>query len=242
MKNLKTRAAAAAAILGLGGLTGLALSAGNQKATTLAAKPLVKTKVIHRTIRVTKHIKPKAPDGRMVRGGGAWSAQRPAAPATRPPAPPPAPPRPARPAPAPPLPPYSPVTTASSGASTARPDLRLGLARDAGGHPHQRLAPRLRRRPSSPQPGRYPHERLQRLAPHLRAAAATTARSSPTPAAPARARAVAAARRPRSSPTPAAPAPAPAAVAARPGGDRRQRRRQPVAAAGEHESGGGDGD
>ncbi len=63
MKNLKTRTAAVAAILGLGGLTGLALSAGSQKGTTLAAKPLVKTKVIHRTIRVTKHIKPKHPMG-----------------------------------------------------------------------------------------------------------------------------------------------------------------------------------
>lgn len=61
MKNLKTRVAAAATILGLGGLTGLALSAGGQKASSLASKPLVRTKVIRRTIHVTKHVKPKHP-------------------------------------------------------------------------------------------------------------------------------------------------------------------------------------
>ena len=67
MKNLKTRVAAVTAILGLGGLSAVALSAGNQKAASVAAKPLVKTKVIHRTIRVTKHIKPKHP---MAAGAG----------------------------------------------------------------------------------------------------------------------------------------------------------------------------
>jgi hypothetical protein len=58
---LKTRIAAAATILGLGGLAGLALSAGGQKASSLASKPLVRTKVIHRTVHVTKHVKPKHP-------------------------------------------------------------------------------------------------------------------------------------------------------------------------------------
>ena len=61
MKNLKTRLAATATILGLGGLTGIALSAGNQKSAPVAVKPMIRTKVIHRTIRVTKHIKPKHP-------------------------------------------------------------------------------------------------------------------------------------------------------------------------------------
>ena len=50
VKNMKTRVAAAATIVGLGGLTGLALSAGSQKSASIAAKPLVRTKVIRRTI------------------------------------------------------------------------------------------------------------------------------------------------------------------------------------------------
>jgi hypothetical protein len=62
VKSIKTRIAAGATILGLGGLTGLALSAGHQKASQpLAAKPLVRTKVVHRTVHVTKHAKPKNP-------------------------------------------------------------------------------------------------------------------------------------------------------------------------------------
>jgi hypothetical protein len=68
VKNLKTRIAAAATILGLGGLTGLALSAGGQKASPLASKPLIRTKVIRRTVHVTKHVKPKRP----VAGGSAY--------------------------------------------------------------------------------------------------------------------------------------------------------------------------
>ncbi len=56
MKRIKTRIAAGATIIGLGGLTGLALSAGHQKAAhPVAAKPLVRTRVITRTIRVTRH-------------------------------------------------------------------------------------------------------------------------------------------------------------------------------------------
>lgn len=58
-----------ATIVGLGGLTGLALSAGNQKSASLAAKPLIRTKVIRRTIHVTKHVKPKNPVGAGAAGG-----------------------------------------------------------------------------------------------------------------------------------------------------------------------------
>jgi hypothetical protein len=61
VRNLKTRIAAGATVIGLGGLTGLALSAGQQKAAPAATKPLVRTKVVHRTIHVTKHVKPKHP-------------------------------------------------------------------------------------------------------------------------------------------------------------------------------------
>jgi hypothetical protein len=64
VKSIKTRIAAGATILGLGGLTGLALSAGHQKASQpVAAKPLVRTRVIRRTIHVVKHVKPKHPAG-----------------------------------------------------------------------------------------------------------------------------------------------------------------------------------
>jgi len=60
-RRMKTRIAVAATVVALGGLTGLALSAGGQKANTLADKPLVRTRVIHRTVHVTKHQKPKHP-------------------------------------------------------------------------------------------------------------------------------------------------------------------------------------
>ncbi len=76
MKNLKTRIAAGATIVGLGGLTGLALSAGHQKSAPIAAKPLVRTKVIRRTIHVTKHVKPKHPVGAgagMAGGAGSYA-------------------------------------------------------------------------------------------------------------------------------------------------------------------------
>lgn len=74
MKRIKTRIAAAATIIGLGGLAGVALNAGNQGASQpVAAKPLVRTKVIRRTIHVTKHAKPKHPPagaGGIAYGGG----------------------------------------------------------------------------------------------------------------------------------------------------------------------------
>jgi len=62
VKSIKTRIAVLATVLGLGGLAGLALSAGKQGVSQpVAAKPLVRTKVIRRTIHVTKHAKPKHP-------------------------------------------------------------------------------------------------------------------------------------------------------------------------------------
>lgn len=69
MKNIRTRVAAATTIIGLGGLTGLALSAGSQKSAPVAAKPLIRTKVIRRTIHVVKHVKPKHPVGAGAAGG-----------------------------------------------------------------------------------------------------------------------------------------------------------------------------
>lgn len=62
MKRIKTRVAAAATVVGLGGLAGVALNAGQQSASQpVAAQPLVRTKVIRRTVHVTKHAKPKHP-------------------------------------------------------------------------------------------------------------------------------------------------------------------------------------
>jgi hypothetical protein len=58
----KARIAAAVTVVGLAGLTGWALSADRrQAAQTVAEKPIVRTKVIRRTIHVTKHAKPKHP-------------------------------------------------------------------------------------------------------------------------------------------------------------------------------------
>jgi hypothetical protein len=76
VKRVKTRIAAGVTILGLGGLTGLALSANHQQASEpVAAKPLVRTKVIRRTIHVTKHAKPNYPAGSSpaARAGGGYS-------------------------------------------------------------------------------------------------------------------------------------------------------------------------
>ena len=166
VKNLKTRVAAAATIVGLGGLTGIALSAGSQKSAPVAVKPLVRTKVIRRTIHVTKHVKPKHPMGagaagdrlhRWRRRFRRWRRH------------------------------HGLIldrlrllllfvfAIAGDDRSQRRLDLRahLGLALDAGRHPHQRLTPRLARRPASSQPRRYPH---QRLAAPARAAATATAR------------------------------------------------------------------
>lgn len=62
MNKTRIRIAAAATVVALGGLAGLALSDGHKQAsTTVAAKPAVHTKVIRRTIHVTKHAKPKHP-------------------------------------------------------------------------------------------------------------------------------------------------------------------------------------
>jgi hypothetical protein len=61
VKNTRTRVAAAATILGLGGLAGVALNAGSKTSTPVGVKPLVRTKVIRQTVHVTKHIKPKRP-------------------------------------------------------------------------------------------------------------------------------------------------------------------------------------
>jgi hypothetical protein len=62
VKNLKAKAAAGTTIVLLGGLGGLALSQGNKAPSQPAAdKPVIQTKVIRRTIHVTKHAKPKHP-------------------------------------------------------------------------------------------------------------------------------------------------------------------------------------
>jgi len=74
VKRVKTRIAAGVTILGLGGLTGLALSTNHQQASEpVAAKPLVRTKVIRRTIHVTKHTKPNDPAGSSPMAGRAGS-------------------------------------------------------------------------------------------------------------------------------------------------------------------------
>lgn len=62
MKNLKAKVATGATVVLLGGLGGLALSQGNKAPSKpVADKPAVQTKVIRRTIHVTKHAKPKHP-------------------------------------------------------------------------------------------------------------------------------------------------------------------------------------
>jgi hypothetical protein len=63
VKNVRTRVATGATVVALGGLTGLALSAGGKgpAATSVADMPQVRTKVIRRTIHVTKHAKPRHP-------------------------------------------------------------------------------------------------------------------------------------------------------------------------------------
>ena len=59
---MKKRVATISTVVALGGLTGLALSAGKQApSSTVADRPAVQTKVIRRTIHVTKHAKPKHP-------------------------------------------------------------------------------------------------------------------------------------------------------------------------------------
>jgi hypothetical protein len=62
VKNVKAKVAAGATVIALGGLGGLALSQGGKAPTKpVADKPIVRTKVIRRTIHVTKHAKPKRP-------------------------------------------------------------------------------------------------------------------------------------------------------------------------------------
>ena len=62
MKNTKAKVATAATVVLLGGLGGLALSQGNKAPSKpVADKPVVHTKVIRRTVHVTKHAKPKHP-------------------------------------------------------------------------------------------------------------------------------------------------------------------------------------
>ena len=66
MQNLKSRIAASATLVGLGGLAGVALSSGapgGDAANSQAVKPDVRTKVIRRTTRMTRHVKPRYPTG-----------------------------------------------------------------------------------------------------------------------------------------------------------------------------------
>ncbi|HEU5252256.1 MAG TPA: hypothetical protein VFU16_02890 [Solirubrobacterales bacterium] len=72
MKNPKAKLAATATVVALGGLTGLALSQGvKAPEKQLADKPVVHTKVIRRTVHVTKHAKPKHPP---IGAGGSYAA------------------------------------------------------------------------------------------------------------------------------------------------------------------------
>lgn len=62
MKNAKAKVATGATVVLLGGLTGLALSGGSSAPSKqVADQPVVHTKVIRRTVHVTKHAKPKHP-------------------------------------------------------------------------------------------------------------------------------------------------------------------------------------
>lgn len=98
MKRVRTRIAVGATIVGLGGLAGIALSAGHgTPAKTAALKPLIRTEVIRRTTRVTKHAKPTG----SVDASPVSASAEPAAYYSPPP------------------PASEPVTTSSSGAATA---------------------------------------------------------------------------------------------------------------------------
>jgi hypothetical protein len=62
VKNAKAKVATAATVVLLAGLGGLALSQGNKAPSKpVADKPVIHTKVIRRTVHVTKHAKPKHP-------------------------------------------------------------------------------------------------------------------------------------------------------------------------------------
>jgi hypothetical protein len=67
--NTKVRIATGATVLGLAGLAGVALSANHQAADVASTKPAVRTKVINRTIHVTKHARPPHPRGAGPRPG-----------------------------------------------------------------------------------------------------------------------------------------------------------------------------
>ncbi len=90
MKNARAKIAAAATVVGLGGLAGVALSSNSGQGTPSAAKPMkpkVRTRVIRRTVHVTRHAKPKEGSGVSGSGSPGQSAITSAPPA---PAPPPA--------------------------------------------------------------------------------------------------------------------------------------------------------
>jgi hypothetical protein len=75
VKNAKVRVATGATVVLLGGLTGLALSqGGGAPGKPVADKPVVHTKVIRRTVHVTKHAKPKHPGGVGSAVGGTAAA------------------------------------------------------------------------------------------------------------------------------------------------------------------------
>jgi hypothetical protein len=62
VKISRSRIAVAATVLGLGGLAGAALSADRQQPpATTTGEPIVRTRVIHRTVHVTRHLKPEHP-------------------------------------------------------------------------------------------------------------------------------------------------------------------------------------
>jgi hypothetical protein len=62
VKNAKAKVATGVTVVLLGGLGGLALSQGSKAPSKqVADKPIVRTKVIRRTVHVTKHAKPKHP-------------------------------------------------------------------------------------------------------------------------------------------------------------------------------------
>ncbi len=66
LNTFKTKIAAGATIIGLGGLAGVALSSGpghKPAQAPVATKPEIRTKTIRRTIHVTRHVKPKHPIG-----------------------------------------------------------------------------------------------------------------------------------------------------------------------------------
>lgn len=62
MKNTRAKVTTWATVVLLGGLGGLALSQGSKAPSApVAGKPVVRTKVVRRTIHVTRHAKPKHP-------------------------------------------------------------------------------------------------------------------------------------------------------------------------------------